>query len=313
MSFRFSYLGVLILMTAACGGGTEPVTVDAPTTPDTSTTQTTNSTGISIPSSGGTTTTTPVTTPATTTEPEGITVPSDLQTLTTYADGQSIIRKFSADTDEVFVGLAGGESLITELENGTLTNFENIETYISANHFQVLRSAEGASGQTVTLAIDGLNLNNSGSNYVARVFLSDGENGNAYLVAGTVANSLPQGSATYSGIAEILAIDSGTDTQSREVGEFNMTINFSDNSPIGQITGATENYQFVSATVALNKTTTALSSSDVEIGPIMGTTLPATLAGNIVGSAGQGVGGIVSSDVVNGSSYLASFYGQLEE
>lgn len=92
-----------------------------------------------------------------------------------------------------------------------------------------------------------------------------------------------------------------------------MTINFSDNSPIGQITGATESYQFVSATVALNKTTTALSSSDVEIGPIMGTTLPATLAGNVVGSEGQGVGGIVSSDVVNGSSYLASFYGQLEE
>lgn len=166
MSYRFSYLGALILMTAACGGGTEPVTINAPATSNTSTTQTTNSTGTSIPSSGGTTTT-----PVTTTAPDGITVPSELQTLTTYADGQSIIRKFNSDTDEVFVGLAGGESLITELENGTLTNFENIETYISANHFQVLRTAEGASGQTVTLAIDGLNLNNSGSDYVARVFL----------------------------------------------------------------------------------------------------------------------------------------------
>lgn len=238
-----------------------------------------------------------------------ITIPETLQTVTTFADGQQIVRLYSIETGEIFVGLADGAELLSELENGTLTNFQNIETAINGNHFQVLRSATGAQGETISLAIDGLNLNSAGSEYVARVFMTDQAGGHAYVVAGTPVEDLPSGEVTYNGTAEIIAINTTAETQAREVGEFTFAINFGSSAPVGRITGASETYQFVGASVALNKTTTSLSSSSIEIGPILGTTLPATLAGNIMGAGGTGVGGVVSSEATNGSSYLASFYG----
>lgn len=292
---------------AACGGG-EPSSIaeDAPSTP-VNPTPTTSPVTPSPTTIGGGGTMQPVS--PSTGNAATINIPQSLQTVSTFSDGQQIVRLYSADTGEIFVGLANGAGLLSELENGTLTNFTNIETAVNGDHFQVLRTASGAQSQTVSLAIDGLNLNAGGSEYVARVFMSDNVGENAYVVAGTPAEELPTGQVIYRGSAEIIAINGTTTSQAREIGDFTFTINFGAAAPMGRITGASETYQFVGASVALNKTTTALSSSTIEIGPIMGATLPATLAGNIMGSVGDGIGGIVSSQTVNGSSYLASFYG----
>ena len=136
--------------------------------------------------------------------------------------------------------------------------------------------------------------------------------GTAYVVAGAPVQQLPNASATYAGVAEIVVSNTATGAQLREVGNFDLSLDFSQSAPIGRISGATDGYIFVGASVALDKETTALSSSSVEIGPVMGATQSATLAGNIMGTTGSGVGGIIVSDDTGGTAYLASFYGTLQ-
>ena len=300
--FKYCLLSCCVTL-AACGGGEAPVTVD----PDTSDETPSGNTGSVIPSTGegnGGNVTPPVS--------SGVALPDGLQNLRTFADGQQMVRFYNPQTDEIFVGLTGGNSLLSELENNTLTNFQNVSLSIEGDRFEAERTAQTSTNETIDLVISGLNLTSGGEEYVARVFMTSPSEGTAYVVAGAPVQQLQNASATYAGVAEIVVSNTATGAQLREVGNFDLSLDFSQSAPIGRISGATDGYIFVGASVALDKETTALSSSSVEIGPVMGATQTATLAGNIMGTTGSGVGGIIVSDDTGGAAYLASFYGTLQ-
>ena len=158
--FKYCLLSCCVTL-AACGGGEAPVTVD----PDTSDETPSGNNGSVIPSTGegnGGNVTPPVS--------SGVALPDGLQNLRTFADGQQMVRFYNPQTDEIFVGLTGGNSLLSELENNTLTNFQNVSLSIEGDRFEAERTAQTSTNETIDLVISGLNLT-SGARSMLRVSL----------------------------------------------------------------------------------------------------------------------------------------------
>ena len=220
------------------------------------------------------------------------------------SDGGALVRIYDGSGSEKMVGLGDLGSIQAAL-NGSTSGWKSIYEYEDGNYYTFTRSTVMPNGDDLQIDGSGINLNNSGTEYVS-IFVGETDEGVALMVTGTPATQLPTGNYRYEGYAVLMGsptVDESTETL--ESGTFAMNVNFDNKT--GSITGASENLIFTENQIAINTSNGEFSGSSGTIGYRSGAKFPASLEGNFYGSNATGVGGVTTSDLSADDGYVAIF------
>ncbi|MDC1482360.1 transferrin-binding protein-like solute binding protein [Ascidiaceihabitans sp.] len=224
-----------------------------------------------------------------------------LNILQQSTDGVALVRNYDGSGSEKMVGF-GSVTAIQTARSGSTSGWTSISEYQNGNYYEFIRSTVMSNGGDLTIEGSGINLNNSGTEYVS-MFVGETDEGVALMVTGTPATQLPTGNYSYEGSAVL--VDSTTAESSVEGGTFAMNVNFDNKT--GSITGASENLIFTENQITINTSNGEFSGSSGTIGQRSGVKLPASLEGNFYGSNATGVGGVTTSDLSVNGGYVAIF------
>lgn len=230
---------------------------------------------------------------------------NNIQVIEKYNDIVSLVRISGGTLENEYVGIINTVAA-EEVLAGSITGLVVNSSSKDGDWYTVSRTGVMSNGEPITFDTIGVNLNASGSEYVARSWVLTNVGG-GYTVTGTIPASLPSGSVSYEGYTEIYDV-SGT----RETGDVTLNVNF--DSGIATVTGVTNNLIFSSSDLSVNRNSGHFSSANAEIGQRTGANLrvPAKIEGSFYGSSGNGMGGVVTGGLNEdmSSGYFGAFAGK---
>lgn len=222
--------------------------------------------------------------------------------LQSYEAGETaLLRIKPATSNWEYTGIAD-VTAATELASGAITSLSVTGSSYNGDWYQVNRTGVMSDGGTVAFTTIGVDLNASGSEYVARSFIQTSA-GSGFVVTGAPLQQAPSGSHSYTGHTEIY--ESGNGSVVRETGDVTFNVNF--NTGAATVTGATTNYVFSSTNMTVDTLSGNFYTTNGTIGRRSGVQVDASITGAVYGTTGLGVGGVVNSDLDADTGYLGSF------
>ena len=192
------------------------------------------------------------------------------------------------------------KEIMTTTTNWTTTASSSDETN---NSYVMEQVAYAADGKPIFLYVVGQCLSSDCENASNSIMVHN--NDESLIAGGDPIKQLPSGTYTYVGSAIISEADAPED------GFFSMTANF--NNAKADITAGTNTYFFSASDLTINTVTGRFNDPNGTIGKNSGSSKVVKVSGYFSGSNGEGVHGIVYSDLNKSSNLIGSFLGKSSE
>ena len=237
----------------------------------------------------------------------GVSVPTNFRLVETLPDSYSAVRFYDAKNPSAYAAIVDSQKIAKELATEGL-NVSGSRQLLSNDQYRIDGKAQLSDGTDADALVHRLFLTNDQSEYAARMFVDGGANGTGYLVVGTPVSTLPKGSVTYKGFAEIVL---NSPSGAAQTGNFELSLNFSGSDDVtGSLSASTNDYMMVSDQITVDRSTAELSSTTALIGEKQGVQQDAHIIGSLFGTNGQGVAAVGYSTTEGASGYIGSIVGK---